>query len=172
MGDNAAATGGLLSGQRTSMANRQSADLVLYRVHPNGGLVFADATRARRIARIHKAITKSSTWGAFLRAMPRDEYSRLVRELFDDNEEPRPRSTDDFNGEQIPAYCDGDYPAWLQQEMDSLLPQDILRDFAIRADTSFNGCYWHIDPMHLKAIKQRLAKAGFVAKSGARLTFY
>src|SRR5688572_17936271 len=116
MGDNAAATGGLLSGQRTSMANRQSADLVLYRVHPNGGLVFAGAARARRISRIHSAITKSSTWGAFRRAMPRDEYSRLVRALFDDNEEPRPRGTDEFTCEHIPAYCDGDYPDWLQQK--------------------------------------------------------
>src|SRR5687768_13245151 len=111
------------------MAKRENAGLLLYCIHPNGGLVFADATRARRIARIHKAIKKSSTWGQFRRGMPRDEYSRLVRELFDDNEEPRPRTTDEFNGEHIPAYSDGDYPDWLQQEMHTVLPQDILRDF-------------------------------------------
>jgi len=154
------------------MAKRQTAGLLLYCIHPNGGLVFAEATRARRNARIHRAIEKSSTWAEFRRAMPRDEYSRLIRKLFDDNEEPRPRSGDEFNGEQIPAYCDGDYPEWLQQDMHSVLPQDILRDFAVRADTSLNGPYWHIDPMHLKTIKERLAKAEIVVKSGAPLNFY
>jgi hypothetical protein len=146
---------------------------LLYNISPaNGGLVFAEAERARFISRIHEAISGSSTWEELRRAMPRSEYSRLIRECFDENGEPRPRGSDEFDEGQIPAYCDGDYPDWLQQEMDAVLPEEILEEFAEGEDTMLNGPYYHIDPRHLPAIKARLEQLGYVVEDGTDLSFY
>jgi hypothetical protein len=74
---------------------------LLYRVARNGGVVFAEPDRAKLIAKIHAAIGSSTTWGEFRFAMPREEYEDLIKTAFDDNGEPRPRSTEPFSGETL-----------------------------------------------------------------------
>jgi len=137
----------------------------------NGGLVFATPERARHISRIHDAITKSSTWEQFRRAMPREEYSRIVS-YYDLDGEPRPRGSDPFDCEVVPGYSDGDYPAWLQQEMREVLPREILDTYGTVAHTAFNGSYVHIDPKHLPMIKARLGELGYEVQDGTHLSFY
>jgi hypothetical protein len=145
----------------------------MFNIHPgNGGLVFAEPERAQFVSRIHEAISNSSTWGELRRAMPRQEYSRLIRECFDEEGEPRPRGSDEFDGEQIPGYCDGDYPDWLQQEINGVLPEEVLREFAAVEDTMLNGPYIHIDPEHLPVIKARLEQLGYIVEDGTHLSFY
>ena len=144
----------------------------MYNIRDGEGLVFAEPQRARFISRIHDAISDSSTWEEFRRAMPPREYSRLIRECFDDEGEPRPRGSDEFDAEQIPGFYDGDYPAWLQQEMDGVLPEEILEEFAVEEDTAFNGSYFYIDPKHLPAIKARLEQLGYKVEDGTHLSFY
>jgi hypothetical protein len=146
---------------------------LLYNISPaNGGLVFAEPERAQSISRIHEAISRSSTWEEFRRAMPRWEYSRLIRKRFDERGETRPRGSDKFDEGQIPGYCDGDYPDWLQQEMEAVLPEEILEEFAEGEVTMLNGTYDHIDPKHLPAIKARLEELGYVVEDGTDLSFY
>lgn len=158
---------------RRSAKSERAPKRLLYNISPgDDGLVFAEAERAQFISKIHEAITKSSTWEEFRRAMPRSEYSRLIRERFDELGEPRPRGSDRFDPGQIPAYCDGDYPAWLQQEMDAVLPTEILEEFATVEDTVLNGPYFHIDPKHLPAIKERLEQLGYIVEDGTGLSFF
>jgi hypothetical protein len=144
---------------------------LLYNI-ANGGLVFAESKRARFISRIHDAINGSSTWEQFRRAMPRAEYSKVIREWFDEEGEPRPRGSDEFDASMVPGYCDGDYPDWLQQEMDELLPEEILDEFAEIENTMLNGYYVQIDPEKLPAIKARLEQLGYVVVDGTNLSFY
>jgi hypothetical protein len=80
--------------------------------------------------------------------MPRDEYSRIVRG-FDESGEPRPRGSDEFSGP--PGYDEGDYPPWLQAEMD-WIAEDIWSEFGTLEDTMLNGSYWHIPESKRKAV--------------------
>jgi hypothetical protein len=146
---------------------------LMFNISPaNGGLVFAEPKRAKLMSRIRDAISYSSTWEEFRRAMPRKEYFRLIRELFDDADEPRPHGHDKFDGGQIPAYCDGDYPDWLQQAMADILPEEILEEFAEQGDTMLNGPYYHIDPRCLRVIKSRLKHLGYRVEDGTDLAFF
>ena len=38
----------------------------------------------------------------FRRAMPTDEYARIIQAMFDDNEEPPPKGSDAFNCNDVP----------------------------------------------------------------------
>jgi hypothetical protein len=145
---------------------------LLYNIHPaNLGLVFAEPERAHFISRIHRAICDSATWREFRLRMPRDEYSRVMREWFDEQGEPRPRGADEFELEMVPGYCDGDYPDWLQAEMHKILPVEILEEFAIRENSMLNGPYIHINAEHLSAITSRLENLGYVVEDGTHLSF-
>jgi hypothetical protein len=100
---------------------------LLYRIAPhNGGLVFAPPSRARFVARIHEAIASAENWEQFPHLMPRKAYSEVLEIAFDDNGEPRTRGRDPFSGEMVPGWSDGDYPPWLQREMDHVVPEEVL----------------------------------------------
>lgn len=145
---------------------------LLYRVVPhNGGLVFATPDRATLIAKIHTAIASSKTWGEFRAAMPRKEYSEIVR-VFDDNGERRPKSTDAFDGEQVPGWSDGDYPPWLQPEMDYILPQSLLEQYGTRETTTLNGNFWMISENNLLAICTALEALGWELDCAGELPFH
>ncbi len=92
---------------------------------------------------------------------------------FDEYDEPRPRGSDKIDlSNQIPDYCFGDYPDWLQQEIDTVLPDEILGEFAEVENTILNGPYYHIDPKHLLTIKGRLEQPGYIVEDGTDLSFY
>ncbi len=145
---------------------------LLYRtVNHNGGLVFATDDRARRISRINHAISTSKTWADFRRAMPRQEYSQLLR-VFDELGEPRPKGTAEFSGEMLPGWSDGDYPPWLQAEMSGLIPKPILERFGTRKSTVLNGSFWWIPPEAAEAICAELAALGWTAEHAPDLRFW
>ena len=126
---------------------------LLYRVVPhNGGVVFATPDRAAYIAKLHEAINSSTTWGQFRKAIPRDEYSKIIHHSFDDMGERRPKSSDPFTGELVSGWSDGDYPPWLQQEMDMYLPPEILERFGKSESTSVNGSFWMIPSENIEAV--------------------
>lgn len=142
---------------------------LLYRISPaNGGLTLALPERAEYVARIHKAIETARTWGRFRRLMPADALEDLMRDREEDGE-PRPADADPFSAECIPAYLDGDYPAWLQQEMEEVVPDVVLKEFGRREVTSLNGAYWHIDPSHLTGLISRLQGMGYTSKDGEQI---
>jgi hypothetical protein len=128
----------------------------------NGGLVIAPRERALKIARITDAIETASTWGEFRQLMPRAEYSELAQD-FEENHDRRPKSTDPFEPETVPGYCDGDYPPWLQQEMLSLFSDQLLEELEKcgEVEDSFtSGPYLHLDPKALAEIKEILERSG------------
>lgn len=146
---------------------------LMYRVVPhNGGVVFAERKRALLIARIHAAINSSKTWAEFRSLMPRDAYSDVIRASFDDNDEPRPRSTDEFSGEYVSGWSDGDYPPWLQLEMGRLLPASVLERFGTLESTHLNGSYWSIPEKNLEAICEVLATMGWNLEFAPELPFH
>lgn len=147
--------------------------LFLYRMVPhNGGAVFAKPVHARQVARIHLAIGGSSTWGAFRAAMSRKGYLDVIRSVFDDNCEPRPKAADEFSAESIPGWSDGDYPPWLQPEMDQLLPDALLRRFGERKNTALNGSFWKLPEENLPAICASLAALGWKLQHEPELPFH
>ena len=144
---------------------------LLYRVVPhNNGVVFAAPDRATYIARIHSAIVSSKTWDQFRRAMPSAEYSNIVR-WFDENGEPRPKSIDAFSGESLPGWSDGDYPPWLQQEMEKVVPRTVLERFGTRGDTFLNGSFWLIPADNLDEICTALKALGWELERAQDLPF-
>jgi hypothetical protein len=137
----------------------------------NGGLVFAIAQRAQLVAKINQAIQSSETWAESRKAMPPKEYSRVVRQAFDDNGERRPAGKDAFDPEALPGWSDGDYPPWLQPEMDQVLPIALLKQFGSREDTAVSGSYWHIPESNQIAICAALAACGWSIVIASELQF-
>jgi hypothetical protein len=156
------------------MASQKSTmkQLLLYRVVPhNGGVVFAAEDRAKSIARIHRAIETSTTWSQFRAAIPPGEYSAVMRSSFDAIDETRPKASDPFDPEQIAGWSDGDYPPWLQQEMDDVVPEPLLLQFATREQTAVNGAFWLIPEEQLERICAALRAAGLRVRRAQGLPF-
>lgn len=104
--------------------------------------------------------------------MPATEYSRLLTEAFDENDEERPAGDDPFDPESLPGWSDGDYPPWLQAEMDQLLPREILAKYGVRTTTHVNGSYWHIPEVKRVQIAQELTALGWEVFSADDLQFW
>ena len=96
----------------------------------------------------------------------------MVRSAFDDAGERRPRSTDVFSSDRVPGYCDGDYPPWLQQEMEYLLPESLLEHFGTRENTSLNGGFWLIPESDLPGICAALEGLGWKPECAQDLDFH
>jgi hypothetical protein len=139
----------------------------------NGGLVIAERERALRIARVTTAIETARTWGEFRKLMPRAEYSEVIQG-FKENHGRRPKSTDRFESETVPGYCDGYYPPWLQQEMLSLfsdkLREELEKCGGVEA-TFTSGPYLHLDPKALPEVKEILERNGYFLEDGTHLSF-
>jgi len=60
----------------------------------------------------------------------------------------------------VPGYCDGDYPDWLQEEMPGIMPDEILEKYGSYELTG-NGAYYHIEVEHEEAICRDLRARGF-----------
>ncbi len=151
---------------------RSGKETLVYRtVGHNGGLVFASESRAKYVARLHQALRTSRTWAQFRAAVPPGEYSAIIRS-FDDFGEPRPRSTDSFSAESVPGWSDGDYPPWLQKEMEDVVPMDILEAYGTLERTFVNGCYWHLPSGRASDIVKALEGRGFIVREASDLKFH
>jgi hypothetical protein len=147
--------------------------VLYYRARPDSSeLVFALAERAECISRVHNAITSAHTWAEFRRLMPKKEYSSVLEYQFDDNDLPRPKSSDPFSSDQVPRYSDGDYPDWLQQEMAHVLPKSIVAKYGRIETTMHNGEFLQIDSEKESFIVCDLRAMGFVVVKRPDLYFY
>lgn len=145
---------------------------LLYRtVDHNLGLVFATEAEARRVDRIHRAIEQARTWAEFRSMMSRRDYSKVLAVL-DQVGERRPKGKDEFSGECLPGWTDGDYPTWLQAEMDYEIPQEVLMTYGERKDTWLNGSYWHLPPEREQEIVRALESLGFEVVPAQDLRFW
>lgn len=162
-------------GRPLAMAMSQylaTAPKFLYATAPNGGVVFATEPRARFVSSIHTAIGSSKTWGAFRQAMPAEEYESVMASSFDEVDEPRPADEEEFDAMQVAGLGDGDYPPWLQAEMDHHVPPSVLERFGSPTSTVINGFYWHIAPENCEAACAALREMGYAVEDGGSLTFW
>jgi hypothetical protein len=66
-----------------------------------------------------------------------------------------------FTPEQVPGFCDGDYPRWRQQSLDEVLPEDLLNEFATTQHSVHNGPFWFIPHESDTALVNALRLRGF-----------
>jgi len=145
---------------------------LLYRVvQHNGGMVIAPEARARRIAAIHTALSDSKSWRELAQKLPDGEYEVIVSRLAVIGEE-LPELDDPFEPEQVPGWSDGDYPPWLQREMDSLLVDIDLTPIARRVHTVHNGSYWHIDQQSFELLRSVMESKGYRLIAADALPFH
>ena len=83
-----------------------------------------------------------------------------------------PADDETFEPSVVPGFCDGDYPQWLQREMDDLLPREFLEEFGERQNTMLNGSYWHLDLERLAEILRALKHVGFEIEQREDLMFW
>jgi len=160
------------SSQLRAASKEQPTTKLVYRASPyNGGVVFAKEQRAKLVHQVNLAIASSKTWGEFKMAMPRAEYLAIVA-TYDEDGQPRPRSSAPFDPEQLPGFSDGDYPPWLQSEMDSILPRSFLERFGKQITTSLNGDYWMIPEASLATACIALGELGYDVEDGVGLNFH
>lgn len=152
--------------------HKQSREKVLYRLVPhNQAAVFATERRALFNAHVHRAL-RAKTWGEFSQFMPAGEYGRLMAEMFDEEEIARPEPIARFSADDIPGFSEGDYPPWLQPEMERVVPRDILERYGERKSTFVNGTYWHIPEEKMELVADALRKLGFDVVKARELPFY
>jgi hypothetical protein len=131
---------------------------VVYRVGPaNDGVVFATPERARYVADLHDAFD-SKTWGEFRSRIPAEEWEQLAQG-FDEPPRPGKRS----KSEDVPGFCDGDWPPWLQKEIHHVLPPPLVLKYAKASMTLINGVYFHIRQEDLPGLLSELESRGIRA---------
>ena len=161
----------------TGQINRQQIpdveSTLFYRHAPHmESLVFAPPHVAQHISEIHSAFS-AETWGEFLRKIPQSEFWQLWNSRCEDEEEPLPDPELPFSPEDIcGAFCEGDYPAWLQQDQDRWLPNEILERWGKKQSSGINGSFWIIDPAQEQEIVQRLSELGITARQRGDLRFH
>jgi hypothetical protein len=134
--------------------------------------VFAPKDVALAVAGVHRALRKARTWGEFRKMVSRAEYSRVLHVSFDQFDDGRPKSTDAFSPDDVAGWSEGDYPDWLQQEMDRYIPIAILKQFGVRQDTMLNGSFWMIPPEHARPMIAAMEAVGFKVESRRTLPFW
>lgn len=144
---------------------------LVYRVSPfNGSIVFTTLEQAQRVDRINRAIRESSNWLEFREAIPSEDYSEIYQQIEDCDEAPS--DSDVFDESQVPGFDEGDFPPWLQREMDMLIPQAILKRFAARETGATSGSFWTIPAANLLPILEALKADDFEIEEADGLEFH
>ncbi|MBK8906698.1 MAG: hypothetical protein IPM60_01960 [Rhodospirillales bacterium] len=145
----------------------------LYYREARGSLVFAGRSTAEHVHRIHEALRSAETWGAFKAALPAGEWDDIAeRYRAADEDEDLPADDAPFSSADVPGVCDGDYPVWLQAEIDLVLPEDLLHRFAKRENSVLNGPFFTIDPEHEDALVRELRSRGYTVTRRDDLRFW
>lgn len=147
-------------------AERPTPSELVYRVgDANDGVVFTTPVCARYVDRLFDALD-SKTWGEFRRRLPAEEWKRMADLL-----EEIPGKDDPLDVADVPGYCDGDWPPWLQKEIFCVLPPPLVKKYAEARMTSINGVYFHIRQEDLPALLAELERRGIHAAHTPDLHF-
>ena len=128
--------------------------------------------RAILIARIHETLRTAKTWRDLRDALPAQEFSTIAQAVTGREELLAVCYEFPFDPESIPGWVDGDYPPWLQQELESVLPREIISAFAKQVHTAVNGTYWHISEIDRPAVVNSLTKLGFTLDFEPEMPFH
>jgi hypothetical protein len=166
----------------------QPIDWLVVKYCANGGLCVDTVPSALYDEQVHGALEEAKTLGEFWLMLPDQERDKLSDFFFaalsearsedvDEDELPddwQDRVFDDcdspaywaqdrtpFSPEQVPGFCDGDYPQWRQQALDEVLPEDVLSQFATTMHSVHNGPFWFIPHESDTALINVLRLRGF-----------
>jgi len=126
-------------------------------------VVFADEKRAQELA----AFWTAKTWGALRVGCPK-LYRHLVRSARD-NGRPQPNEQQSFVAGEIDAVGDGDFPGWLLQEMEAILPKPVAARFTELFDSVLNGTALMIPPEREAAVVKAMRALGYRCVKNQRL---
>ena len=146
----------------------------------NDGLVVQYVEDAIYQDAINGAILEAKTYGEFRRLLPDGEWEIVVERLAvpegwaDADEDADEAWYDDpafdwntpFDATLVGGFCEGDYPAWAQAEMDNVLPEDLLDKYATSGNSVHNGPYWHIPHESAEALIADLRALGYSVDDG------
>jgi len=159
------------------------------RISFNGGIVLADERTALHHDAISTALNEARTWGEFRALLSGEwdgvedlltgqdgypeELAKEAEENPDDEYDILRWDLDDtpFNVESIPGFSDGDYPDWIQQDMDAIVPESLLKRFGEYQSSVHNGDFWFIDQIHLDLLLKYLLALGYQVEDGSHLSF-
>jgi hypothetical protein len=161
---------------------------IVYRIHPNGGVVFAFKSKAIYVSQIYKALSEAATWGEFRKLLPDGEWDLVVGMVEETHGIPDEFHNDEgdledvvrwdkddaiFMGyDHIPQASDGDYPIWLQQNMDAIFTEMFLKSMSALKLSVINGAYWHIEPDKIGAAIAWLEMRGFSVEENYELKYF
>ena len=153
--------------------------VLVYRVLSDTAVVFATRADAEHVSAINRALFEAETWGEFRRLLPGGEWDTIAEMLGDcpDDDDDADemchweRDDEPFSVDNIPGVGDGDYPPWLQADMDSVIPEDILERYGKRESSVLNGPFWEIPPSNLEPLVDELRAQGFVVEPADDLEF-
>ena len=105
--------------------------------------------------------------------MPEEEYEEIVMSQYEYIGEPElvPADEDEFDSGIVPGYHDGDYPPWLQKDMEDVLPENIAKEYGTIASTVLNGNYLSLPPEYEHQIVDSLKRQGYVVERRDDLSF-
>jgi hypothetical protein len=121
----------------------------------NGIAVIVSQERLDQVQAIHDA----RTWAEFA-AADRTAYQGAI-EFFAGADGELPPLDATFDVSMVPGFDEGDYPPWLQSEMDRYVPAAILERHATRRSSVLNGGFWAVEPRALASVIEELRAAGF-----------
>jgi hypothetical protein len=133
---------------------------------------FAPRQIAEWVDQIHRALRHSKTWLQFRKLMPPDEYTRLMKEQFDEDDEPRPADRAKFEASMISGVGDGDYPPWLAQRMAEWIPLHLLEKYATYEASRLNGDFWEIPEDDAESLANELRELGYTVTEMPDSEFY
>ncbi len=168
-------------GSSTGPATRRnSRRYVLYRDHI--GWVITTLEDYELLQGIHRAMC-AKTWGEFLDALPEEERDRLLlnyedlfgpdllgeaREPSDPEDELLARNSP-FHPEQLPGFCDGDYPFWPAEH--SSISDSVCREAYKRfgkRESGFIHTFHHLHERQLEEVQAWLETQGYSAERRAK----
>lgn len=184
--------------EQTDISKREAPKRLVYKIdeYCDEQVIYALPERALFYSRVRTALDDSKTWAEFRCAMPRKEYSRLIREVFDNKGLRRPRGSDTFDSSQIPetetgvqegavyqaimgrypmhgmgdAMGGATYPGWLAQDMlHGVLPDDILKKYGEYSESFASGSCVYIRTEDLDEVNAELEKRGYELIDGSGL---
>jgi hypothetical protein len=108
----------------------------------DNGVIVIPMLEAQRLARLHKALAESSTWGEFLARVVDDVTTTTY--LASQYGEELPGPADTFDATDIPGFLIGDWPTWPKRTMLRSLPASVIALGTANASL-LNGPFLHID---------------------------
>lgn len=125
-------------------------------VHPSA--VFATQDRVREV----KKVLAARTWSDFKCADP-EEFSREIGRR-EEVGEAVPNPGDPFEVSMVAGFDEGDYPPWLQAELEQCLPRALLDRYAKRQSSFLNGSFYVLPPANMEAVADALRELGHTAR--------